>query len=188
MGDFNQPEWSPCVFTNKWNKILCPHTQHSWVAVRASEVPRFCVFDCVDDGASAGRVAGCPADLGQAAQRQRQGGTQEPQGEVRISDIQGDPAPCSKPPIDIDVKFVFEYKVLILKRIFKSMSTGGFEQAEWSPCTLKRFYKGHSDFFLATDLQLDVLISCPLYWVYSNQYHVTIITWWLSRTQMQSLQ
>ena len=53
---------------------------------------------------------------------------------LAVITLQGDPAPCSKPPIDIDVKVVFWYKVLKLKRNFKSMSTGGLEQGAGSPC------------------------------------------------------
>ena len=56
--------------------------------------------------------------------------------ESHITTVQGDPAPYSKPPVYINVKVAFKYKVLILKRNFKSMSTRGFEQAEWSPCTV----------------------------------------------------
>ena len=52
-------------------------------------------------------------------------------------DIQGDPAPCSKPPVDIDVKVAFYDKVLILKRNFKSMSTGGSEKGAGSPCSCR---------------------------------------------------
>ena len=42
--------------------------------------------------------------------------------------LQVDHSACSKPPVDIDLKVA----VLILKH--NSMSTGGFELAEWSPC------------------------------------------------------
>ena len=49
--------------------------------------------------------------------------------------VQDDHSACSKPPVDIDLKVVFKYKFLILNANFKSMSMGGFKQAEWSPCT-----------------------------------------------------
>ena len=48
--------------------------------------------------------------------------------------LQGGQTPISKPPVDIDVKVAFLYQVLILKRNFKSMSTGGLEQGAGSPC------------------------------------------------------
>ena len=48
--------------------------------------------------------------------------------------VQGDPAPCFKPHIDINLKVAFKYKVLELKRSFKSMSTGGLERGAGSPC------------------------------------------------------
>ena len=40
-------------------------------------------------------------------------------------ELQSDTAPSSKPPVDIDVKVPFLFKVIILKLNFKSMSTGG---------------------------------------------------------------
>ena len=49
--------------------------------------------------------------------------------------VQGDQAACPKPTVDIDVKVVFSYKGILLNLNFKSMSTGGFGQAAWSPCT-----------------------------------------------------
>ena len=51
-----------------------------------------------------------------------------------INAVQGDHSPWRKPPVDIDVKVVSWYKVLILKRNFKSLLTGGLRQGEWSPC------------------------------------------------------
>ena len=52
-------------------------------AVRAPSVARLRVVDGVDDdGAAAGDGAGGETHLRTAAQRQRQGGPQEPQGEV----------------------------------------------------------------------------------------------------------
>ena len=33
--------------------------------------------------------------------------------------VQGDHSACSKPPLDIDLKVAFEYKVLLLKRNFQ---------------------------------------------------------------------
>ena len=51
--------------------------------------------------------------------------------------IQGDQAAWTKPPVDIDVrKLRFSIKNLLVKRSFKSMSTGGFLRAAWSPCTI----------------------------------------------------
>ena len=69
----------------KWNKSESPpprSTFDSGLAVRAAAVAGVGVVDRVDDGAAAGRVAGGQAYLGQAAQRQRPGGAQEPEGEV----------------------------------------------------------------------------------------------------------
>ena len=48
-----------------------------------------------------------------------------------MNKVQGDQAACPKPPIDIDVKVAFQCKDRILKRNFKSMSTGGFGQASY---------------------------------------------------------
>ena len=51
--------------------------------------------------------------------------------------IQGDTSVCAKPPVDIDVKVAFYYKDLILKRNFKSVSTGGLKQGDdASPCRI----------------------------------------------------
>ena len=40
--------------------------------------------------------------------------------------IQGDNSACSKPPIDINLRVAFEYKVLILKRNFQINVNGRF--------------------------------------------------------------
>ena len=42
----------------------------------------------------------------------------------------------TKPPVDIDVKVVFYYENPLLKRNFKSMSTGGLVLHDVSPCTV----------------------------------------------------
>ena len=49
--------------------------------------------------------------------------------------MQGDHSACSKPPVDIDLKVAVLNKDLIIKRNFQINVNGGFEQAEWSPCT-----------------------------------------------------
>ena len=47
--------------------------------------------------------------------------------------IQGGQAASYKPPLDVDLEVAFYYKVLTH---FTSMSTGGMEQAAWSPCNI----------------------------------------------------
>ena len=41
---------------------------------------------------------------------------------AHLSTVQGDHSACSKPPIDIDLKVVFYYKVLIIKPEFAAVT------------------------------------------------------------------
>ena len=48
--------------------------------------------------------------------------------QLRIA-IQGDHSACPKSPVDIDLKVALNIRTLYKNTTFKSMSTGGFEQA-----------------------------------------------------------
>ena len=53
---------------------------------------------------------------------------------AKIVTVQGDHSCCSQPPVDTRTKVAFYYIGLTLKWNFCFMSTGGWEQREWSPC------------------------------------------------------
>ena len=48
--------------------------------------------------------------------------------------VQGDPAPCSKPPVDIDLKLRFSIRTFYLNATFTSMSTGRWCVTLYTSC------------------------------------------------------